>query len=249
MSGPRRAAIHAGLRRWRVAVLTALTLAVFPACGERAQPFQAASCTPPVRPSGTFTPPPGSLGCPSTSELDEIDSQVRITFEGDSATGRSVCGESEGSRTLTQQQKDVYNSLIYLRRLEFDAPLPWTAASTFEWLRGTIRGIRVRTDRAGSWCCDPPQTINIGVFDQPESAIPAYAIAMVHEARHVQTGGHKCPDGKNDRTISEMGAYGVQYYLLVWIAAHRPATTPAEREYAVSFSQWLRAVAFCAECG
>ncbi len=52
-----------------------------------------------------------------------------------------------------------------------------------------------------------------------------YYVNFVHEARHNQDKLHDCPvviDGQtrifNDQTLSEMGAWAVQYYLYNWLA-------------------------------
>jgi len=181
--------------------------------------------------------------------LDELDSLVPVTFEGDSRIGPTVCSGEAGSRDLTQYQKDMYSSLIYIKNTEFDSPLPWTSMPTFDWLRSVARGIRLRTDRDASFCCDPARVVNIAAVAAPEARIPIYVQSLIHEARHIERGPHRCADGQRDRTVSELGAYGCQYSLLLWIGTHAPAASPEERRYALSFAEWLRAVAFCAECG
>jgi hypothetical protein len=69
---------------------------------------------------------------------------------------------------------------------------------------------------------------------------------MVQETRHIDFGGHTC--GTLDRKISDMGAYGAQYYLMLWLGTHWSGATQAEKDYSVNRAELLRASAFCAEC-
>ena len=46
-------------------------------------------------------------------------------------------------------------------------------------------------------------------------------ILYIHEARHNEGFGHTCPDGGgNDKTVSEMGSWAVQYYIQLWLAQY-----------------------------
>jgi hypothetical protein len=70
---------------------------------------------------------------------------------------------------------------------------------------------------------------------------------LVHEARHADASlPHTC--GNLDNTIAELGSFGVQYSLMLWIGSHWPAATPAERDFALNRAALLRSFAFCREC-
>jgi hypothetical protein len=211
-------------------------------------------------PSVHLTPPPGIVPCPTRHELDLVDSEIPIYFEDDASAGRLACLAADGSRDLTPIQKNAYETLLFMRRVSFDAPLPWTDKSLYEWFRGEVRGIRIRRDLQYSFCCQPAYVINLQVdrfcCDQqwmldlrngmPDDTIPPYLEVMVHEARHISGPGHSC--GANDSTISQLGSFGVQYHLLRWLGEHWPEGTPAEREYALNRAAWLKTSAFCGEC-
>jgi len=203
-------------------------------------------CAPLERPA--YPPAPlGSVPCPSAGELDIVDSEVEVSFEGDFGTDPLVCTAAEGSRHLNQVQKNVYQALLYMKNVRFDTPLPWTDMLLYDWFIEQVIGVRVRKDVDGGFCCDPRRVINVTGHLETEATIPAYLQVLVHEARHPSWGGHPC--GDRDNTIAEMGAFGVQYSLLVWIGDHCPAASHAERTYALQAAAWLRSVVFCQECG
>ncbi len=70
---------------------------------------------------------------------------------------------------------------------------------------------------------------------------------LIHEARHAEGPLHTC-DGTKDRTIVEMGAFGVQYWFLTLMAT--ATDEPAEeREHFAYLAYTLRGPnAFCEEC-
>jgi hypothetical protein len=135
-----------------------------------------------------------------------------------------------------------------------DIAFPWTShRPLLEWFSATIRGARFRTDIRASFCCDPDRVINIAVPSGTGSAaglrtVPLWPLALlVHEARHIDVGPHTC--GTLDRSIAELGAFGVQYELL-----HRLALDPAsplsanERLLCASRADAVRVSGFCSEC-
>jgi hypothetical protein len=69
---------------------------------------------------------------------------------------------------------------------------------------------------------------------------------MVHEARHIEFGSHTC--GTKDNTISELGSFGAQYSLMLWLGTHSRGLSAAERQYALDRADTLRARVFCNEC-
>jgi hypothetical protein len=164
-------------------------------------------------------------------------------------------------------QARFYKALYLMKRLEFDAPLPWTDQTLWKWFVGEVRGIRY-TSASISSCCNPPRIINIGVGDYhaPASSVltsfPEGIFVIVHEARHAD-GMHYHSDctatsrgvdtvggASKDRTIAELGAWGVQYYLGIWLSDHlvAPALTVDQRKAAHNASDTLANNVFCV-CG
>jgi hypothetical protein len=132
--------------------------------------------------------------------------------------------------------------LTSMRRLTFDSPLPWTSSSLYAWMVSSIRGIRYRGDDIGSsFCCDPADTINVKatlgpnnsglaalIFPTDVRSVGTLMVLFVHEARHNDGFPHSCSDRVNDRTIAELGAWGVQYYLDGFLANRAdPTVIPA----------------------
>ncbi len=206
-------------------------------------------CVPPPCPAGAPSPP-GELPCYSAWELDEIDREVPIRFEGDASAGVFVCTGAAGSRDLTRVQARLYQAVVYMKQARFDAPLPWTPDPLYEWFTNLVKGVRVRTDIPNAFCSVAERVINLlGTADQaagPDSTFPSYVKVLVHEARHIEVGSHTC--GTKDNTIAELGAYGTQYYLMLWIAEHDPRATPLERAFARNQADSLRCTCFCREC-
>jgi hypothetical protein len=179
--------------------------------------------------------------CPSAAVLDAIDQDFDIRFEyldedgdGDlddpAPEGNALrCTAASGSRNLTQSQERTYQVLIALRALQFNQPLPFTNLNLYDWMRRSIRGIRIRSDVDGSFCCTPPPDgsgsyINIqnganrgayitdlwtsdgdfGLFGQTQ--------LFVHEARHANPEAPLHCAGGGDDTIAGLGAWGAVYY-------------------------------------
>lgn len=109
-----------------------------------------------------------------------------------------------------------------------------------------MRGIRFRGDITYSFCCDPAGIMNIQTanlravqFTTPEW-LSAQMVLFIHEARHNEGLPHTCKT--NDQTLSELGSWGVHYYMFEWLALHssnffvpraQPGATPAQ------FREWL----------
>jgi hypothetical protein len=213
------------------------------------QPTPPPSCVTPARPPNIVPDPPGMLPCPTESELAVLDRDVAMSFEGDTRAGSFVCHAAGGSRDLNRFQERAYQALLWMRRSRFDAPLQWTGESLYGWFTGTVRGIRFRSDIRAPFCCDPPGVINLtgGVQGNVDTSIPGFPLeVMLHEARHIDFGPHRC--GTLDNNSGELGPFGVQYSFMLWIAAHYPAVTPQQREWALNRAAWLRSSAFCQEC-
>jgi len=230
-----------GSVRARLAVTWALVAVL--GCGRETPTTP--KCTPT---SGPRVPPPtGFVPCPTEEELSRID--IPIAFEGDPSIGTLVCREADGSRDLTQVQKNVYRALLLMQTMQFDAPLPWTNQNLYQWFRTAVEGVRIRTGIPNNFCCQPNRVLNLLAGNVEEDTLSyGFLEMMVHEARHAEGRNHTC--GTNDRTQSEMAAYGVQYSLMLWIATHLPQATQAEKDFAMNRTVLLRASGvFCEECG
>src|SRR5258706_1503585 len=179
-------------------------------------------------------------GCPTSAELSAIDAVIRITVEGGDPTAPAlVCTANAGSRNLTKLMRNVYNVLRAAQKLRFSQPLPWSSqTSVWDWLRleSGVSMIRLRNDAGSSFCCDPPNAINIQIqnnvitsFDKwvEDNAGGAGLVGglarIVHEARHHNAGGHNCANA--DQTIEQLGAWGAQLYFYLWLDRY------ADREF------------------
>jgi hypothetical protein len=160
--------------------------------------------------------------------LAAIDADIKLIFESDPSAGHLVCTAAAGSRDLTSFKRIVYTTLLVMKKLEFNRPLPWTDKQLYTWFVNTVQGIRFRGDITNSSCCDPAGVVNIQTTDlavnstnkwidpQLGTGAEGLLVLFVHEARHNEFGGHTC--GTNDNTRAEMGAWGVQYYLETYLA-------------------------------
>jgi hypothetical protein len=197
--------------------------------------------------------------CPSAAEVSEIERDIPITIEEDASAGSLACTAAKGSADLTRVHAKVLQALVFLKSLHFDEPLPWTENSVYDWLRTTIpRGMVVLGHGNSHSClkCQGPIYIVLP-DDQPNAGYPQSVTTtpyevIVHEARHADGWDHTCgsePKWNRDKTIGEMGAFGVQYYLNRWIQLHSGQGLTL-RGYSQARAAQLRqrSGAFCCEC-
>jgi hypothetical protein len=172
---------------------------------------------------------------------------ITIEFIGDPTAGTLVCHAADGSADLTRLQERAFQALMLMKQITFDAPLPWTEQTLWAWFVSEVRGIRFRGQL--SFCCEGTRVIVLGVKPAYDDGFPTLIEGLVHEARHADSRHpHSCGAGA-DLTISELGAYGVQYFLNVWMGEHSgDALTPAERRYSLNRAEWMRAFSFCQQC-
>ncbi len=206
--------------------------------------------------------------CPTAKEIAALLADISITFEADPTKGTLACKESEGSRDLTPLQKRAYQSVMIMKAIHFDTPLPWTGKGLYQWFIDAIDGIRVRADIGYSFCCEPTNVVNIQVaensyifltgrwIDPPMGGgLMDTMVLFVHEARHNEGYPHTCNAGADDKTVAEMGSWGVQYYLLQWLAQQTdpaffqsPGADPdAYRRIALSDMVMIQRSRFCDE--
>ena len=199
------------------------------------------------------------LPCPTRAEIEEIRREVPVQIISDVSAGVLVCRERDGSTDLTVIEHNIYQSLLFLRRMQFDRPLPWTDLPVYEWVRRTVpNGIAVHSTGSSSSCLRCAGPIRV-VYSSYESLRPTvfYLVAtlIVHEARHAEGYPHTCGRSASyfnqfvrDTSVSEMGGFGVHYLLAYWLG-HHSQEVPAVRDYyAAHAAQLLGGGSFCCEC-
>ena len=179
--------------------------------------------------------------CPTAAEVASIQGDFALSFEGDPTAGSLVCRAADGSADLTRLQERAIQALRAMKELHFARPLPWTSQGLYEWLNAAIHGIRFRSDIPASFCCDPAGVIDIRADNlwavqtdrwtdpQGGSGLDSLVALYVHEARHNERRPHTC--GTGDATLTELGAWGAQYYYYLWLGLYAgpflTATSPS----------------------
>ncbi len=227
--------------------------------GSPSAPTPVPTSTPAPTPAPTPTPVPPVTNanavlarCPTPSEVSEIDRELVLTFENDPTAANVVCATAQSSRDLTLLQAQVYRVLIIAKQLTFNAPLPWSSKSLYGWLTSSIRGMRLRGDIETSFCCDPARTINIQTRNLSALQFPSdfhwvgtMLVLFVHEARHSDGFPHTC--GDRDNSIRELGAWGVQYHMNLFLGTRTDPSfiTAAARAGFVQAAQGVCSTRFC----
>jgi hypothetical protein len=172
--------------------------------------------------------------CPTEAELQSVDDDFDLVFTNVTLSGEIVCEAAQGSRDLTQQEVRAYLAFLAIRALTFDAPLPWTYMSLYEWFESSISAVYFQD--SGASCCNvgpnggyainiplaPTHSLfgtNLWVNDLG-NGMSALIDVMVHETRHANAYGHGCADGTSDRTYAEQGAWATVYDFHTWLAYH-----------------------------
>jgi hypothetical protein len=168
--------------------------------------------------------------CPTAAEVAGVQARTPVTFDTTVSGGPLVCTAASGSADLTAVEMRTFQSLLVLNALRFSQPLPWTPLTLGDWFSHAIRGVKISNlpFGTGGFCCNPAGVIvvgNPGLLDITRFADPvrnwngpvqALLETLVHEARHAEGPLHQCPP--DDNTISEYGAWGVQYGFNAWVA-------------------------------
>jgi hypothetical protein len=195
--------------------------------------------------------------CPTAAEIAEVDSKITFRFQADPTAGVDVCTAAAGSADLTREQKNAYNAILIMKHLSFDAPLPWTEKTLYDWFTDTISGIEYRSDITTHSCCGTPPVIRIRAelhtfYSDRWTAVGRLMALYVHEARHTYM-AHQCEKGVDNR-IAELGAYGVEARLYEWLAYHSdpavltmlaPGPTNDYREMARHYFHSMQFNMFC----
>ncbi len=194
--------------------------------------------------------------CPTAAEVAQIQQEVPVRVQSDATEGTLACRAEEGSVDLTPARAAMYRGLLFMRRVRFDAPLPWTTETLYDWLRNSIpRGVVLIGSGNSHACytCPGPVYIYWPARTTPVGMeVLGAASIITHEARHTNNIPHTCNSMPSygftaDRTIAELGSFGVDYYLKLWIAIHSDEH-PDTREYARHHAALARKE-FCCECG
>lgn len=230
----RKAAGMSPLRRAAIGILWGSC--ALAACGRGSKSTSPDAPAPVVTPTAPSEPVEAANAvlarCPTPAEVAAADRDLLLSFDYDVTAGQTVCSAAQSSRDLTLLQAQTYRVLTIMRRLTFGMSLPWTSDSLYGWMVSTIRGIRFRGDDIGnSFCCAPANTINIKatlgpnnsglgalVFPTDFRAVGTLMVLFVHEARHNNGFPHTCPGATNDKTIAELGSWGVQSYTDLFLA-------------------------------
>lgn len=224
--------------------------------------------------------------CPTAAEIASINKDLTFTYDTDPTAPTLVCTAAGGSANLTRLQERTYQALLAMKRIQFDAPLPWTNKSLYTWFVGAVKGIRYQADFIGSWCCGPDGIIQIGFPPDPMNTVGALLtdrwikdvntrvglkglfVNLVHEARHNEGKPHNCNRPNHlsmpscsqsnfcdDQTLSELGAWGLQYYLQKWLVDHSdqrflapPGPNPQFYRTVTDYdAAWILKDRFCSE--
>lgn len=117
--------------------------------------------------------------CPPASAIREIDAEVTLLFLENPTAGTLVCRAADGSVDLTRLQERAYQTLYLLKRLEFDAPLPWTDKSLWGGFTSNVHDIRfMRADNSS--CCYGYGVMHVPVVDSSRyrsTGFPAESLA------------------------------------------------------------------------
>ncbi|OGO18592.1 MAG: hypothetical protein A2Z14_12040 [Chloroflexi bacterium RBG_16_48_8] len=185
--------------------------------------------------------------CPTESELNRFNTDFDILFDSTIPFPPYGCQNGTGPDGEVNPKLTLYQGLRVIHALHFNQPLPWTELSLYEWLKGAIHGI-VITDAEFSHCCAAGKQIvlkgdllyqpdyQIWVNPQSGGGLIGLIGLIVHEARHAEIGGHTC--GLDDATLEELGAWGTQSYLFLYLAENTPLAffNQEQRQMAIQHS-------------
>ena len=180
--------------------------------------------------------------CPPQDELEILERDFPVLYEPEHG-GPFVpysCSGTISSRTVLSDALGVYQALRVIRHMKLSEPLPWTDLHPYEWLKSKIGAIIISSTTAYDYCCTtvdvpgkPDGTLAITIRKASDSllerrtswinrqsgvGLDGLVLLIFHEARHVDV-PHTW--GSGDATLTEMGAWGVQYTIAKWIGDGR----------------------------
>jgi hypothetical protein len=219
------------------------------ACGAPSAPSNAAPPPPPL-PVNASALEQVLLVCPTAAEVASLD-PIRIEFDTATRSGALVCRAADGSVDMTAIQRYAYRGMLFLKNTRFNAPLPWTSGDAWQWFVGLDPRVYFFSATGASNCSNCQRgtaEVNINLDGGVNLTWPnlvTLAGILVHEARHIEVGMHRC--GVNDFRADDLEAFGVHYYYRVWVSQRTdPATLPAEYRPYLDWSNCaMRNSAFC----
>jgi len=208
--------------------------------------------------------------CPTTSEVASIDAHVEMSFghfvafptvtlepDGSMTFGQTiygsqdplVCFRQDGSADLDALQLRAYQSLLIMRQLAFDEPLPWTRQSLYDWFVGAVHELRFEEGPGIEYseCCNEKGVVQLASMGVPvmsasrwidpsslgpqglfyphariHAGMQAMIATLVHLARANELGGHLegCPEPWQEPGNGVLGPWGAEFAFLVWISEH-----------------------------
>lgn len=219
------------MARWCLVTLVVLAIACGDAPTDPTEPRVNPAGPRPPTPIGTFLDQ-RLQRCPTAAEVATNEIVLSI---GTVASSRPlVCRASEGSVDLTYYQRLYMEALLLMKQLKFNAPLPWTHKTLYDWFRDL--GVRVHLEMAEglSSCCSqgPTMMLMMGTSTaEPPIDVDQVIISLallVHEARHLEVGAHPC-NQRWDNRVDDLGSWGTQVKFYEWLALHSdPAQIPVE---------------------
>lgn len=261
-----------------VLIAACATPTAVPSTTPTPQPTNTSAPTATRRPSPTLTKTPSVSAvdqllarCPTAQEVASINADLKLNFLADPTAGKLVCATASGSADLSLLQRRAYQTLLTMKHLQFTQPLPWTNKTLYVWYVSAIKGITFRSDIQFSACCSPKDIMLVRVANNLyllqtdrwiEPTISGGAqdtiALLVHEARHNEGYTHDCPlnsggtvtPNANDRTIAQLGAWGVEYYFFQWLANYADSSflnDPSYRQTAQAGADNIRKTRFCNE--
>ncbi len=211
---------------------------------------------------GSYASPPPlpDLPCPTPAEVAEIRRDFQIRVDSDVSAGHLACRAIDGSVDLTVVQENIYQALLFFRRVRFDRPLPWTPLSIYDWARNaTSNGIVIESS-GNSHAALGGRQIHLAVtgYTWLRRSLDAIGYGIIlHEGRHAEARAwpHTCGltaeyGNVRDRSVPEMGAFGVQYLFDYWVGSYSDESADF-KQFALRRASQLRqgGGAFCCECG
>ena len=251
------------MKRSLAALLVAVGLLV-PGCGTTAPGEISTECNgvtltpgPCDEPFSTGPEPivPEGDYCPTPAEVEAIHHQIPIVVAADATAGTLACRAADGSVDLTPAVAAMVRGLMFMKRVRFDAPLPFTPKPLYDWVRDSIpNGIRLTASGNSHACvnCAGPIFINWQPGPRSPGAEVIGAVSIItHETRHTNGLPHTCRNvsglgNTSDKTIAELGAFGADYYVREWIATHSDEHPDTRENMRKSVRRFRRS--FCCEC-
>lgn len=246
----------------------AVVLALLPGCGRTPTEPGGTECsgvrasTDLCDTSRTFLTPPDlpELPCPTRAEIEEIRRDIPVTVNSDVSAGVFACRERDGSMDLTVVDNQIYQALLFLRRVRFDRPLPWTDRPLYDWVRETIPlGIVIESSGNSHSClrCQGPIHVVYSSYDSLRPTVYNLVTPLIaHEARHAEGWPHTCGPSSDpfhpyvrDKSVVEMGGFGVQYLLLYWVGHYSEEPAEVREFFTRRAALLLGGGSFCCECG